>query len=49
MRNMDKVAEKIDGLWAGGKMNYKKAPKPPMTTDQKIDKVMNKMEKKSKK
>jgi hypothetical protein len=46
---MDKVAEKIDGLWAGGKMNYKKAPKPPMTTDQKIDKVMNKMEKKSKK
>ena len=48
MRDYNKVAEKLDGLWAGGKMNKPKMPKVPMTTDQKIDKVMNKIAKKGK-
>ena len=45
MRDLNKIAEKMDGLWSGGKMRYNKAPKQPMTTDQKIEKVMNKLEK----
>jgi hypothetical protein len=48
MRDLTKVAEKLDGLWATGKMNYNKAPKAHMTTDQKINKVMTKLEKKGK-
>jgi hypothetical protein len=48
MRDLNQVAEKIQGLWAGGKMHYNKAPKAPMTTDQKIQKVMTKLEKKGK-
>ena len=48
MRDFNKVAEKIDGLWASGKMNKPKMPKPAMTTDQKIQKVMTKLEKKGK-
>lgn len=48
MRDLNKIAEKMDGLWAGGKMHYNKAPKPPMTTDQKIEKVMTKLTKKGK-
>jgi hypothetical protein len=48
MRDFNKIAEKMDGLWSGGKMRYNKAPKAPMTTDQKIQKVMTKLEKKGK-
>lgn len=48
MRDLSKVADKIQGLWSTGKMNKASNPKPAMTTDQKINKVMSKLEKKGK-
>lgn len=48
MRDLNKVAEKLDGLFAGGKMHYNKASKPVMNTTEKIYKVMDKLEKKGK-
>lgn len=40
MRNMDKIAEKMDKLWAGGKFHTAKPTKQAPTTDQAIDKAM---------
>lgn len=48
MRDLNKVAEKLDGLFSGGKMRNNKAPKPVMNTTEKIYKVMDKLGKNSK-
>lgn len=48
MRDLNKVAEKLDGLWNTGKMNKPVKPKPAMNTTEKIYKVMAKLDKKGK-
>lgn len=48
MRDLTKVAEKIDKLWAGGKFHTVKPTKPAETTDQLINKSMAEFQKKGK-
>lgn len=48
MRDLTKVAEKIDKLWAGGKFHTVKPTKPAETTDQKIASSMAEFQKKGK-
>ena len=48
MRDLTKVAEKIDKLWAGGKFHTVKNVKQPETTDQRINKAMAQFDKKGK-
>lgn len=48
MRDLTKVAEKIDKLWAGGKFHPVKPTKQAPTTDQAIDKAMAEFQKKGK-
>lgn len=46
MRDLTKVAEKIDKLWAGGRFHVAKPTKPVETTDQAINKAMAEFQKK---
>jgi hypothetical protein len=46
MRDLTKVAEKIDKLWAGGKFHPVKPTKQAPSTDQAIDKAMAQFQKK---
>jgi hypothetical protein len=46
MRDYNKIAEKMDKLWAGGKFHPVKPVKPAQTTDQAIDKAMAQFQKK---
>lgn len=48
MRDLTKVAEKLDSLWNTGRMNKPVQPKPVMNTTEKIYKVMGKLGKNSK-
>ena len=46
MRDLTKIAEKMDKLWAGGKYNPVKPTKQAPSTDQEIDKAMKEYQKK---
>lgn len=46
MRDLTKVAEKLDKLWAGGRFHVAKPTKPAETTDQAINKAMAEFQKK---
>jgi hypothetical protein len=48
MRDLTKIAEKMDKLWAGGKFHTVKPTKQAPTTDQAIDKAMAQFQKKGK-
>ena len=46
MRDLTKVAEKMDKLWSGGKYRTAKPTKQAPSTDQEIDKAMAQYQKK---
>lgn len=46
MRDLTKVAEKMDKLWAGGRFHVAKPTKQAPTTDQAINKAMAEFQKK---
>lgn len=46
MRDFNKIAEKMDKLWSGGKYHKVKLVKPAETTDKLISSAMDKFKKK---
>jgi hypothetical protein len=45
MRDYNKIAEKMDKLWSGGKYHPVKPVKPAQTTDKLITEAMDKFQK----